>query len=828
MTTSPEQSADAGNPGEFLQLTGVSVHNLQNVDVAIPVGQLTVIAGVSGSGKSSLAFDTLFAESRRRFLEAYSPQLRRRLDRFARPTAAHIGPLPPAVALQQQSTTRRKDATIAEVSEIADYLQIVFATVGIPHCPQCGREVTQDTAETVLQALNTYPDGTRFQICTPLPDAYRDDDRIHWKQLPADGFTRAIVDGQTHTLPAKSLPDSSPDPDRILLLLDRLATGAATALRTRDSLELAFRAGDGHCVLLVTADAMPNESNASVESLIVDDRSWRVLRFNSQEKCADCGTACPPPEPRLFNRRSRIGACPQCHGRGSIDDNSLVTGDKPVQCTACNGQRLSPEALAVALHEQTFADWLHLSPNAWQQPWEHWQRRLDERQQSVLATPLEAIATRLSALRTAGCGDLPLDRFLPTLSSGEAQRVALAAIVGTTLVNTLYVLDEPTAGLSPSEVATVLHSLEAIRDAGNTVVVVEHQAEIVAAADYLIEVGPGAGTEGGHVIFQGAPNKITDNTLTTPSQVSELDAFPTTERAPTGELTLHVEKFRCLQNSRYKFPLGVLSVVTGRSGVGKTTLVCDALPLAIEAAHENRADSVRDRLHIDGAERLQGVVVAERSPPGRSARSNPATYLQVFDEIRKVFASTADARKLGLTATHFSFNSKAGGRCVRCLGSGLVSVELQFLPDVEVVCPSCEGTRYEPRILGVRYRDRTIADVLNMTAREAFPFFRNQRKIQQKLTVLTDVGLDYLCLGQPLSTLSGGEGQRLRLAEALSGTHRSRTLFLLDQPATGLHDRDVLQLLKCWLQLLDVGHTVIVIDHHPLILHYANHVLEMT
>ena len=953
-----------------IELRGVRVHNLKSIDVDIPLNKLTVITGVSGSGKSSLAFDTLYAEGQRRYIESFSSSARRHLDRLEKPDADSIVRIPPAVALRQsaasQAASRR--ATIATVTEIDDLLRVLFSRVGIVVCSDCERPVEQDSAASVVESIDQLPAGTRVQIGFPWPAsegnrggnvlANETEQALMVTDLLEAGFTRALIIERADSVLAGrslSIQELSSEPgegEHRIVIVDRLVAGKTSAERIIEATETSFQECGGRCVLLVQSAAadVPVESKQqsddeccrSFELVLIDGDSWTLQPFSSNFDCSTCGKVFARPEPSTLSFRSPLGACPDCRGTGNVTkldfarlvpDESLslragavaaLRGDRwkrererllrfaenagvpldvefrsltPQQkevvysgsssperitsrsteglhglferlerrkqltatreflaewrhvesCESCEGTRLRGEARAVRLGNSASADCSasisDLSAQTIDQSLEFFRTTLNMPTDiaSVGANLVAAITERLEFLRSAGLGYLRLDRKMGTLSRGEAQRVALTSIAGSNLVNTLFVIDEPSAGLHPQDVSHVVSTVRKIRESGNTVVVVEHESEFLNAADHVVDIGPAAGHDGGHLVYAGLPDglaAVADSAtgrwlaglrLPEAGDARDRSLGEKTCRPATGWLRLSDANCHNVRNCSVKIPLGNLCVVTGVSGAGKSSLIEGVLFPAIcrKLQQSCSVEDVGEYGGLEGAEVISSVELIDDRPLAGSKRSNPATWLKVFDEIRRLFAETEDARNRNLSTSHFSFNTDSGGRCNKCEGTGRVEIDMQFLADVSMTCPDCSGTRYLPHILEVQWRARTIADVLAMTAAEAFSFFRGQPKIQKRLRSLKDVGLDYLSLGQPLATLSGGESQRLKLAACLASSSRTGSLLIMNEPTTGLHPADVARLLEGFDGLLSVGHSMVVIEHHLDVIRHADHIIDM-
>ncbi|MDZ4819762.1 MAG: excinuclease ABC subunit UvrA [Planctomycetota bacterium] len=925
-----------------ISLRKVAVHNLKQVDLDLPHQRLIVFCGVSGSGKSSLALDTLYAEGQRRYIESFSPYTRQFLERLDKPDAESITGLPPAIAVTHKNVSRSGRSTVGTTTEINDYLRLLFAKQGRVTCARCQTKVRRDSPASVAELLLRLPDGARYIVAAPLQLTTQMDcaDQIA-AQLKEQGYLRVIVSGRTVRLDEGEPGELLSGASELLVVIDRLTAGSTTPQRIRDSLESAFRVGEGASAVLLDSEKAPESWSAGQgRAANLDDRTWWEVRFSDRMQCGTCGTLYIEPEPRLFSFNSPLGACPECEGFGTrseidmelvvpdpkktlregaiapwrtpayvheLEELIALAGDydlpldvpyrklteaqrriviegvperkfggltgffawlerkkykmhirvfqkrwrKQQPCSACNGTRLRPEALAVQVAGLNF-------PAVLAKKIEDCLAFLQELPDSSETSAAESIAaangaasngavsngsvpiagrlaltqlrSRLGFLCSVGLGYLTLDRALKTLSGGELARVTLTATLGSSLVQMLYVLDEPSVGLHPADVDRLVQAIVSLRDRGNSVVVVEHEETLIRAADQIVEVGPGAGERGGQIVFQGTPQEIEQCTTSVTGDFlagRRGVTGPRTRRTPThGWIRLSGASGNNLQNLTVDFPLGLLCVVSGVSGAGKSTLVDETLYPAL--LQRKRMEGPRPLTFSDviGDSQVEDVMLVDQSPIGRSPRSNPVTYIKAFDEIRAVFADTLEARTHNFTAGQFSFNVD-GGRCTQCEGDGYLQIDMQFLADVFMKCPSCQGKRYRKEILKVHYRGRSIADVLEMTVREAFAFFRGLPKVQARLKQLIDVGLDYLRLGQPANTLSGGEAQRLKLAAYMSSAKRSRTLFILDEPTTGLHFADVTQLLDCFEGLLSVGHSLIVVEHNLQLMKSADYIIDL-
>lgn len=917
--TVSNETTEATRPGSRpIRLRGVRVHNLKNIDLDLPTQALTVICGVSGAGKSSLALDTLYAEGQRRYIESFPARTRQYLQRLDPPDADRIEAIPPAVAVTAMRHLVNRRATVSSAADIAPLLQLLFARLGHVACPDCGCEIRQDSPQTVARFLMSRPDARRVMIGFEAHHPAGESAMATCQRLVEDGFVRAVIQGRTVDL-------SGPDHEELLsgesawnVIVDRLISGNWSADRLRDSLETAFTYGGGECrVWMEAADTERESGNrAGQTAMEIDGRSWIEFRFGIDWKCRSCGRSVPAPEPNLLNPHSSMGACATCKGLGTVRDwdldwivpdrtKSILAGavrpwseekfpyrlgeflaiadelgvriDVPwceltegeqkivaggdqsgrfpgvlaqlsevarkskgaaakridrwrgdVPCPDCRGARLRRESLAVTLNCQSIFNVESMPISAMQA----WLERLEfEPWQEVIAqTILPQISRRLSILQKLGLGYLSLGRSLDSLSRGEAQRVAFAAALSSSLVNLLYVLDEPTVGLHRHDIQTLLAALLELRDRGNTVVVVDHDESLIQSADHVVEVGPQAGSEGGEIVFAGSVAELleSDESLTAAYLRGErhITHGESQRRNAQGWIQLRGASGHNLQQVDVDFPLGVLAVVTGVSGAGKSTLVHDTLYAELCRRKQKSGPKPLPFAMLEGSEQVEDVVWIDHRTPVHTARSNPVTYVKAFGEIRRVFAETTESRIHNYTPGHFSFNVE-GGRCEECKGEGWLSVDMQFLSDARMVCPVCQGRRFRETILDITYRGRNIAQVLDMTAREAFRFFRGEKKVQSSLQRLLDVGLDYLRLGQPLDALSAGEAQRLKLAGQLAASRRRRTLYIMEEPSSGLHTADLAKLLDCFDSLLAVGHSLLLIEHHPALIQAADHVIDL-
>jgi len=901
----------APSPSQIV-IRGAREHNLCDIDVCIPRDRLVVITGLSGSGKSSLAFDTLYAEGQRRYVESLSAYARQFLEQLAKPDVDSIEGLSPAIAIEQRTLSRNPRSTVGTTTEIADYLRLLFARVGQPHCTRCGKAITSQTLQQITDRVLALGEGTKLQVLAPVVRDRKGEYRKELDTFRRQGFVRARIDGELRDL-AEEIKLSKTARHSIDVVVDRLLVKQSVRARIAESIETTLRLADG----LVTLDVGPGR-----EELTLSERS----------ACVDCGVSYPEIAPRLFSFNSPHGACPRCGGLGTRDefDPALLVPDRSLSlargaiapwsgrrapryyrqllaalaqhyevdldtpwrelpprvqrgilhgggeialgmtrggrqqrftrrwdgvlgelerrfeasgelerealaryrsarpCPACEGTRLRPEARGVRIAGLSIADVGAFSV-AQAADWCE-QLDLSPQQRTIADRILREIRERLRFLLEVGLSYLSLDRASATLSGGEGQRIRLATQVGSSLMGVLYILDEPSIGLHPRDLRRLLDSLERLRDAGNSVVVVEHDAETIRAADFVLDMGPGAGIHGGRVVAQGTAEEImADEASLTGAYLSGRRAIPVPRRRrPPGRRALVLTGCRehNLKNLTLRIPLGVFTVVTGVSGSGKSTLVNDTLYRTLAARLHGALQPPGRFDRIAGLEEIDKVVDVSQAPIGRTPRSNPATYTGVFDGIRKLFSQVPESRVRGYGPGRFSFNVK-GGRCEACQGDGLLRIEMHFLPDLFVTCEVCSGRRYNRETLEIAYKGRSIADVLDMTVEEALAFMDAVPAVRRPLQTLHDVGLDYIHLGQPATTLSGGEAQRIKLARELSRRSTGRTLYLLDEPTTGLHFADVQKLLDVLNRLVELGSTVVVIEHNPDVIKTADHVIDL-
>ena len=954
-----------------LVVRGARTHNLKNIDLTLPVGKLIIVTGVSGSGKSSLAFDTIYAEGQRRYVESLSAYARQFLERMEKPDVDRIDGISPAIAIRQKNSIRNPRSTVGTTTEIHDYMRLLYARVGRTYCRQCGREVVRETAEVVARQLGALPAGTRLLIGfdlpvvdvsvpivetieidelaeqsedengggaaqadrdllagVPPPEREQNGNRAAKADAQSDqavaatlaglrkkGFARLLIDGA-----AVTIDDVAPATLRgrpvLQVVVDRVQiSGEDLRQRLTDSIEMAYLEGGGAAWAYRNLEGGTKNSELAAHSKSQIPSSQFIL-FSERFECRQCGIPYEDPQPRLFSFNNPFGACPTCHGFGNIIelDMDLVVPDRSLSiqegaiepwtkphyrtqlaelkraakkaklpldvkwsvltdeqkrfvvegdgdafegvrgffrwlerkkykvhvrvflsryrgyltCPDCRGARLRREARDVQVSGRTIDAVSALTVREAQTFFGTLQ--LTEKEQTSAEKGLKEIQRRLSFLSDVGLDYLTLDRLSSTLSGGEAQRINLATSLGSALVGTLYVLDEPSIGLHSRDNLRLIAILRQLRDQGNTVLVVEHDADMIRVADHIVDLGLGAGEQGGRVVFSGSLDALMlePRSLTSKYLRQELAIpVPKARRRGTGQkIRLLGATEHNLKNVDISIPLNTLTCVTGVSGSGKSTMVHDVLYAAIKRAKGGWDKRVGSFKKLEGVEYITDVVLVDQAPIGRTPRSNPVTYLKAFDPIRELFAATKDARSRGLTASHFSFNVP-GGRCEACQGEGEVRVEMQFLADVFVPCDQCDGKRFKPQVLEVRYKGRSIHQVLDLTVREALTFFSSSPKVLRRLQVLDEIGLGYLRLGQPATTLSGGEAQRIKIAAHLSSHGGERLLYILDEPTTGLHFDDIAKLLTAFKKLLEAGHTLLVIEHNLDVIKTADHIIDL-
>ncbi len=792
-------------------------HNLKRIDVALPRNRFIVVTGPSGSGKSSLAFDTLFAEGQRRYIECLSAYARQYIEQVEKPDVESIQGLSPAISIDQKTISSNPRSTVGTVTEIYDLFRLLFARAGTPHCPSCGREVSSRTAEDIIGRVGEMGPGRKVRILAPAVRGRKGEYQKLFDKWRKKGYLRVRVDGRLREL-GEPIPLQKTKAHTIEVLVDEVKLGPGSERRLREAVLKALELSGEDVVVIV-------EKGSAID----DDDGGRESYFSLRLLCPDCEVSLPELEPRNFSFNTPYGACPRCHGIGfmtTVDEwGDLEVTDEA--CPACGGRRLRPESLAVRIGGSNIHDLSDLPAS-----------RLLERLSALTFEParervaspiLREIRTRLEVMGQLGMPYLQLSRTSGSLSGGEAQRVRLAAQVGARLRGILYVLDEPTIGLHQRDNGRLIRLLKEIRDDGNTLVVVEHDEQTIRAADHLLDLGPGAGELGGRVMAQGSLADVlaVSESLTAQYLRAEKSIpVPERRREPKGWLVVRNAREHNLKGIDVRIPLSGLTVITGVSGSGKSTLVYDILykRLLNHFFRAKQTPGAHDR--IENIDLIDKVVSVDQKPIGRTPRSNPATYTGLFTPLRELMARTPDARSRGYRPGRFSFNVK-GGRCDDCEGAGVKRIEMHFLPDVFVTCDRCEGRRYNKETLAVRYKGRTIADFLDLTVDEAYEDLKAHPVLKRKLTALRRVGLGYIRLGQPAPTLSGGEAQRIKLTKELGRRATGRTLYLLDEPTTGLHFEDVRKLLELLSELVELGNTVVTIEHNLEVIKYSDYIIDL-
>ena len=899
-----------------IDIKGVRVHNLKNIDISLPRDKMIVMTGLSGSGKSSLAFDTIYAEGQRRYVESLSSYARQFLGQMDKPDIDSIDGLSPAISIDQKTTSKNPRSTVGTVTEIHDYLRLLYARAGTPHCPKCGKVIRQQTIDQIVDQVLELPERSRIMVLAPAVRGRKGEYVKLLEDMARKGYVRARIDGEIYEL---SDPPSLNKNQKhtIEIVIDRLIVRDDIQGRLTDSIETAMKLGD----------------NLAVISVI----GGEDYLFSANYACPDCGVSVEELTPRMFSFNNPYGACPTCSGLGMLlkidpaniipdDTKSLnegaisVTGwdsatdggsmarmylealakhydfslDAPVKdlpedalnkilygtgsekmtvsyerdgrkssftapfegivtnlerryrettsdsmkemyesymsntpCPECGGKRLKKEALAVTVDDKNIAEVSDMSIRDSLKFFEN--VHLSEKERMIARQILKEINSRLGFLKNVGLDYLTLSRSAGTLSGGEAQRIRLATQIGSSLMGVLYILDEPSIGLHQHDNRKLINTLQRLRDLGNTLIVVEHDEETMLASDYIVDIGPGAGTEGGYVVSQGTPEEVMNDPASVTGQYlsgARRVPIPDVRRTPTGRLTIKNARANNLRGIDAEIPLGVVTCVTGLSGSGKSSLINEILYKSLSRTLNRSKEKPAAHDAIYGVEQLDKIIAIDQSPIGRTPRSNPATYTGLFDLIRDVFASTADAKARGYKNNRFSYNVK-GGRCEACTGDGIIKIEMHFLPDVYVPCEVCKGKRYNRETLEVKYKGKSIYDILDMTISDALEFFRPLPRIAAKLQTMVDVGLGYVKLGQPSTQLSGGEAQRVKLATELSRKATGRTLYVLDEPTTGLHMADVERLNEVLHRLADAGNTLVIIEHNLDVIKTADYIIDM-
>jgi len=803
---------------EYIVIKGAREHNLKNIDITIPRDKITVITGPSGSGKSSLAMDTIYAEGQRRYVESLSAYARQFLEQMQKPEVDYIEGLSPAIAIDQKTVTKSPRSTVGTITEIYDYMRVLYTRIGIPYCYQCGSVITTQDLHNIIRAILSLPSGTRVQVLAPIVRERKGEYKKELQQMRMDGFVRARIDGKMVDL-TQDIPLKKQQRHTIEIVIDRFIIKHSIERQIRQAIDASLRYADTVIINLIDEN--------------------RDIPFSRTLACPKCGISYPEIEPMLFSFNSKYGACPRCNGIGfeGISDEFGVRSSEfgvteeelthVMPCKECNGMRLRKEALSIKFHNVSIGEFADMSVKD-AEAFVHG-LKLSEREMIISRRVLKEVKDRLSFLDRVGLGYLTLDRPSLTLSGGEAQRIRLATQIGSSLTGVLYVLDEPSIGLHPRDCSKLLKSLSSIRDAGNTVIIVEHDEETIKSSDHVIDMGPGAGKNGGWIIATGSPADIIKNESSiTGKYLGGRLAIPIPEKRRKAMDFLKItgaSEFN-LKNINASVPLGVFVCVTGVSGSGKSTLIFEILYKALSKYIYKSKLIPGQFKKIDGMEKIDKVICIDQSPLGRTPRSNPATYTGIFTFIRDLFSQLPDSRVRGYKPSRFSFNV-SGGRCEACQGDGLKKIEMHFLPDVYVTCDVCKGKRYNKETLDIYYKEKNISDVLEMTISEALEFFSAIPPLKQRLDILEDMGMGYLKLGQPATTLSGGEAQRLRLSKELGKKATGNTLYILDEPTTGLHFVDIQRLLNVINRLVDMGNSIIVIEHDLDIIKSADYIIDL-
>jgi excinuclease ABC subunit A len=791
----------------FIIIKGAREHNLKNIELSIPRDAITVITGPSGSGKSSLAIDTIYAEGQRRYVESLSAYARQFLEQLQKPDVDSIEGLSPSIAIDQRTVSKSPRSTVGTITEIYDYMRVLYTRIGKPYCYNCNTLISKQEAKDIIQSVMLLPQGSRLQILSPIIRERKGEYRKELQEMRREGFIRARIDGKMMDL-TQDIVLKKHKRHTIEIVIDRLIIKLGIERQLKDAIETALSYSDTVVINLIAGD--------------------RDMLFSKTAVCPNCGISYPDINPMFFSFNSRQGACPRCNGLGfeNLDEDSEAIEDKKY-CRLCNGSRLRKEALSIKIQDINIGEFAQMSVS--DALFFVKNLILTDREQTIAFRVLKEVRDRLHFLEKVGLEYLTLDRSSLTLSGGEAQRIRLATQLGSSLTGVLYILDEPSIGMHPRDCKKLLESLASIKDAGNTLVVVEHDEETIRWADYIVDMGPGAGLNGGWIVASGRPDEIARNRESITGEY--LSGFmsieiPYMRRNPKDFIQIISAQEFNLKEINVKIPLGTFTCVTGVSGSGKSTLVIEILYKALSKELYGSNVSPGHCREIRGMDKIHGVKCVDQSPLGKTPRSNPATYTGIFTFVRELFSQVTDSRIRGYTPSRFSFNL-AGGRCESCRGDGLVKVEMHFLPDVYVPCDACKGKRYNRETLDIKYKGKNIADVLDMTVYEALQFFSSIPLIRQRLEVLEDVGLGYLKLGQPASTLSGGEAQRVRLSKELGKKSTGNTLYILDEPTTGLHFVDIQKLLNVINSLVDSGNTVIVIEHNLDVIKSADYIIDL-
>jgi len=792
---------------DFIIIKGAREHNLKNIDLSIPREALTVITGPSGSGKSSLAIDTIYAEGQRRYVESLSAYARQFIEQLRKPDVDFIEGLSPSISIDQKTVTKSPRSTVGTITEIYDYLRVLYTRIGKQYCYNCGSMITKQESLDIMHSVMSLPEGSRIQILSPIVRDRKGEYRKELQKMRREGFIRARIDGEILDL-THDITLSKHKRHTIEIVIDRLIIKPGIDRQIKDSIETALGYAD-----------------TVVINLLAENRD---ILFSKTAVCLHCGISYPEINPMFFSFNSKQGSCPKCNGLGfeNIDEDSTEL-EEYKYCRLCNGMRLRKEALSIKVQGTNIGEFAQLTVKDAVLFLKN--LTLTEREQVIASRILKEVKDRLHFMEKVGLDYLTLNRSSLTLSGGEAQRIRLATQLGSSLTGVLYILDEPSIGMHPRDCRKLLESLSSIRDAGNTVIVVEHDEETIRWADYIVDMGPGAGLRGGWVVASGRPEEILRNGNSVTGQYlngSLSIDIPFRRREPKDFIRIIGAREFNLKDISLKLPLGTFTCITGVSGSGKSTLVFEILFKALSRELYGSKSIPGRYTEIQGVDKVNRVISVDQSPLGKTPRSNPATYTGLFSFVRELFSQVPDSRIRGYSASRFSFNL-TGGRCESCAGDGLIKVEMHFLPDVYIPCDACKGKRYSRETLEIRYRGKNIAEVLEMTISEALQFFSSIPPIRRKLEVLEDVGLGYLQLGQPASTLSGGEAQRVKLSKELGKAKKGHTLYILDEPTTGLHFVDIQKLLTVINSLVDSGNTVIVIEHNMDVIKSADYLIDL-
>ena len=792
---------------EFIVIKGAREHNLKNIDLSIPRESLTVITGPSGSGKSSLAIDTLYAEGQRRYVESLSAYARQFIEQLRKPDVDYIEGLSPSIAIDQKTVNRSPRSTVGTITEIYDYMRVLYTRIGRQYCYNCGSPISKQESLDIMNSVMSLPKGTRLQVLSPIVRDRKGEYRKELQKMRREGFIRARIDGEMTDL-TQDISLKKQKRHTIEIVIDRLIIKPGIERQIKEGIETALGYAD-----VVIINLLPEN---------------RDILFSKIAVCPRCGISYPEVTPMFFSFNSVQGACPKCNGLGfeNIEEDSAEIDDYKL-CRFCNGLRLRKEALSIKIQDINIAEFAKMSVKD-ALPFIN-SLNLTERERTIASRVLKEVKDRLLFMQRVGLDYLTIDRPSMTLSGGEAQRIRLATQLGSSLMGVLYILDEPSIGMHPRDCVKLLETLSAIRDAGNTVIVVEHDEETIRWADHVVDMGPGAGLRGGWVVATGSPEEIEtdENSITGKYLTGSMSInIPVRRKEPRDFMRIIGAGEFNLKNITVDIPLGIFTCVTGVSGSGKSTLILEILFKALCKKIHGSSPVPGRYEEIKGIDKISRVASVDQSPLGKTPRSNPATYTGVFSFIRELFSQAQDSRIRGYSASRFSFNLR-GGRCESCKGDGLIKVEMHFLPNVYIPCDTCKGKRYNKETLEIRYKGKNIAEVLDMTISEALQFFSSIPLIRQRLEVLEDVGLGYLQLGQPASTLSGGEAQRVRLSKELGKSSKGNTLYILDEPTTGLHFVDIQKLLLVISRLVDSGNTVIVIEHNLDVIKSADYLIDL-